>query len=307
MYHFVFVELNYFESVLYIVILFFSFFDFIVDKILAKSYRTNSEIMVNQNQKQKELDEKLSMLLPRFTSLNDYEIYLINDKTSTSLLHDLIPLARATGVYTIDTELDYFTHVGSLIQIEFIGEKSVVLLIETCHLPTNPSLLFWLITSLLQVVLKPSNLIYAWGNIKKELKDFLEYELFTKNMIKQLGAKDIQKKFKNWYNQVFVHTCSLPPLYKDNISCKCTHRPMKNPSDAWSLQRAIAYTFNEYHDKTCRNSEWSRRLDYINSRKLISYAVRDCLTVSKLVMVIDKKFTKQQLEQYNTNSHPYQQ
>ena len=58
-----------------------SFFVFIVDKILAESYRTNSEIMVNQNQKQKELDEKLSMLLPRFTSLNDYEIHLINDKT----------------------------------------------------------------------------------------------------------------------------------------------------------------------------------------------------------------------------------
>jgi hypothetical protein len=252
---------------------------------------------VNRNERQRQLNMKLSVL-PKFIPANDYKIYHINRITSPILLPDLIQLARETIKFTIDTEHDYYTHQAALIQIEFIQAKSVVLLIETCHLPHASSLLFWLIQSLFKVILQPSNTIYSWGDAIFELSHFIQYGLFSSKTLQQINTINIQKRFKKWYNKIFVHDCGLLPLDNDNPLCTCLHRPVKNKNDQWSLQKAIAYTFNQFLDKKRRKSSWSRSLDiaYLqqhsvlnnNQKKilehLILYAVNDCLAVTKLLV-----------------------
>ncbi|CAF1688460.1 unnamed protein product [Adineta ricciae] len=150
------------------------------------------------------LNRQLSVLSP-FVPLNDWQAYRINRTTAPSLLHDLIELARRTTRYTIDTEHDYYTHEAALIQIEFIRRRSVVLLIEMCHPPTS-TVTFWLIKSLLAVILSPSNLIYSWGNGIDELGHFVHYDLFSSSTIRRSKNIDVQVDFKLWYNKVFLHT-----------------------------------------------------------------------------------------------------
>lgn len=132
---------------------------------------------MTRNERQRQLNMELSVL-PTFTPLNDCRVYHINRTTSLMLVQDLIELARKTTRYTIDTEHDYYTHQAALIQIEFVRSQSVVLLIETFHLPHASSVLFWLIRSLFNVIFKSSNLVFSWGDAICELTDFTQYGLF---------------------------------------------------------------------------------------------------------------------------------
>src|SRR5579871_4907909 len=114
----------------------------------------------------------------------------------------------------------------------------------------------------------------------------------------------MQQYFKKWYNKTFTHECGhLLPWDDDHPSCTCSYRPVKHKNNQWSLQKAIAYTFDEFLDKTRTKSRWSQCLDIttiqrqlfstINKKQikileeLILYAVNDCLAVTKLLMVIE--------------------
>jgi hypothetical protein len=252
---------------------------------------------INRNERRRQVNMELSNL-QTFTPLNDYQIYHINRATSTMLLPHLIESARKTTKFTVDTEHDYYTRQPALIQIEFIQTKSIILLIETCHLPRRSSVLFWLIQSLFKAIFKPSNTIYSWGDAIFELSDFLQYDLFSSQILHQIMAIDIQQHFKKWYNKIFTHDCGLLPFADDNMLCKCSHRPVKRPDDQWSLQKAIAYTFDEFLDKTRTKSRWGLCLDLANAQQfaiinkkqrkiieeLVVYAANDCLAVTKLVL-----------------------
>jgi len=89
---------------------------------------------------------------------------------------------------------------------------------------------------------------------------------------------------------------------------------VKNPANQWSLQRAIAYTFHEFLDKSQTKSNWRSRLSLTsnphqyslldNNMKqtrahLITYAASDCLAVTKLTMVLELSWTKEQLQRFN--------
>ena len=273
----------------------------------------SSNRQVNRNERQRQLNTALSVY-PKFSPLSDCQIYLINQTTSPMLIQDLIQLARETTQFTIDTECDYVTHEPALIQIEFLNINSVVLLIETCHLPNSSSVLFWLIRSLLKIIFQPSNVILSWGDLFFELAAFLHYGLFSVNAIYQMNVIDVQHRFKKWYNQTFVHMCELRPYHEDSPLCTCLYRPVKNAKNQWSLQRAIAYTFHEFLDKSQTKSHWRQRLSLIgnvhpyamvnNKMKqtrahLINYAANDCLAVTKLMMVVELNWTKEQLQRFN--------
>ena len=256
---------------------------------------------ISRNERQQQLNTKLSVL-PAFSPLNDYQVYHINRATSAMLLPDLIQCASRTTRFSIDTEHDYYTHQAALIQIEFIQDKSVVVLIETCHLPHASSVLFWLIRSLLKVVFKSSNTIYAWGNAIHQLSDFVQYGVFSSQTLYQMNAIDVQHDFKKWYNKTFFHHCGvLPPFYDNNALCTCRHRSVRNPNNQWSLQNAIAYTFDQFLDKSRTKSRWCRPLDiaYVQERfglndkqkrnleYIIRYAVNDCLAVTKILVFLE--------------------
>ena len=177
-----------------------------------------------------------------------------------------------------------------------------MVLIETCHLPHRASILFWLIRSLCKVIFQSDKLILAWGDIINELSTFIDYGLFSLNSIQHIHTMDVQHLFKPWYNERYPHQCGLSPSADDHITCTCPHRVVKNKNDRWSLQKAIAYLFDEFLDKSRTKSHWSRRLvsrdvrrfsitnrKESECRELISYAVNDCLAVTKL-------FTKMQAD-----------
>ena len=253
---------------------------------------------MTSKQRRNERQQKLNMMfsvLPPFHPVNDYYVYLINHSTPTILMQSLIELARQTTTFTVDTEQDYYSHQPALIQIEMIREQSVVILVETCHLPHPASISFWLVQALFKAILKRDNLILGWGNIVDELTAFIDYGLFTWDLIKQINMIDVQSRFKSWYNRQYLHGCGLLPEANDHIICTCPYRLVKHENHRWSLQKAIGYLFDEFLDKSRTKSNWDRRLDSKDirrftitnrnedeSRELIAYAVNDCLAVTKL-------------------------
>ncbi|CAF1525573.1 unnamed protein product [Adineta ricciae] len=261
---------------------------------------------LSKSDRREQLVAQLSVL-PTFKPVNEFVVYHIYDTTSESLLHYLISMARTTTRYTIDTEHDCFTNEAALIQIEFIKQKSIVLLIETCYLPEPTSVTFWLIQSLFAAILNPVNLVYAWGDAVHELTRFLHYDLFSWTVLQRMGTINMQRAFKAWYNRVFVHDCGLHPHETDSTLCTCEHRPVKDKNYQWSLQKAIAYTFQEYLDKRRTRSKWHRCLRSRNEteqelcKELVLYAVNDCLSVTKLRMLVEFNWTKEQLDRYNRN------
>jgi hypothetical protein len=217
-------------------------------------------------------------VLPTFVPLTDYRTYVVNKFTDAPMLHYLIELAKQTKYFSVDTESDIFTNRPALIQIEFIHQAgSTVVLVEACHLPFNQqSLRFWLIRSLLKFILRPSNVIYSWGNAREELLRFLPYGLFSGGTVGELNVVDIQTKFKLWYDR--------------------SGRSKPDGRLRWGLQAAIAETFDEFLDKKQTLNVWSRGLydprrpPRSNSQvqSMINYAVNDCLAVTRLAYAIEE-------------------
>ena len=251
------------------------------------------------NARKRELNNQLNEL-PIFAPQNKYRIYHINRSTSPMILHNLIQVARATTTITIDTETDYYTHEPALIQIELIGTPSIVLLFETCHLPGPSSVLFWLMKSLLKIIFNSSNSLYSWGDAKQELKDFIQYGLFSLETILRINNIDVQKRFKIWHHNHVQFDFSPSSLHQMPIIDKYSQKSIKDVNHKWSLQMAVAYVFDEFLDKRHTKSHWARLLD-VNSiekqsvvnaqekktiHKMIQYAVNDCLSVTNLVHVL---------------------
>ncbi|CAF1350819.1 unnamed protein product [Rotaria sordida] len=254
---------------------------------------------MNRNARKHELNMALSVL-PIFNPLNDYRIYHINQLTSSILLHNLIEQAKKTIQFTIDTEDDYYTHRPSLIQIEFIQHQSIVLLIEVHHLPQATSVIFWLIRSLLKIILNPSNCIYSWGNGENELNKFISCGLFSSKQLKQINNIDVQKLFKNWHDQKLTHEYICLPRDIQKRLHAYSKQSIETSGHHWSLQMAIVYACQEFLNKCRTKSRWSRNLYIVNNnqslvmnakqnniiQEMIQYAVNDCLAVTKLVSIL---------------------
>ena len=204
----------------------------------------------------------------------------------------------------------------------------MVLIFEMAHLPQPDEYGFRWIQKLLTTIMDPSNKIYTWDNVKRELIDFVQYNLFTMEMVQAMNTYDVQYYFKKWYNDRFPHIEGCVGKYTraDSPYCQCKHRPYKYPEFKWSLQLAMAKTFNEFLDKRLRRSRWSHGLDsrfdpdysttsttttttttekaaayrhrQFRRERLIKYATFDCLSTTKLAMVVENKWTREQLEEY---------
>ncbi len=107
--------------------------------------------------------------------------------------------------------------------------------------------------------------------------------MFSLNTLHQINAIDIQRDFKKWYNQTFPHMCGLRQ-------------------------------FREFLDKSRIKSNWGQCLSLIGNvhqyamvnkkmkqtrAHLINYATNDCLAVTKLTMVVELNWTKEQLQRFN--------
>jgi hypothetical protein len=220
--------------------------------------------------------------LPAFTPINNYKVYFINRSTDTNVLHDLIQLAQRTKYYSVDTEGDYIPkcrNKPSLIQFEFIHpQESIILLIEVCQLPLQhqQALNLWLIRAIFKYIFQPQNVIYSWGNARKELTHFIIYHLFNRDALYKPKLINVQDKFKEWHYNKYG-------FYKTGVHL-------------WGLQPAIADEFNQFLNKNETLNIWSRGLyrpdNKMYNHKMISminYAIDDCLAVTKLAQHIGNK------------------
>lgn len=260
---------------------------------------------IRRDARKYQINAELSQL-PKFMPLNPHHIYHINRSTPSMLLHNLIRLARTTSRFTIDTEKDVYLQVPSLIQIEFIRNESIIILIEVCHLPHESSVLFWLIRSLLKVILDQQKIIFSWGDLTDELMDFCPTPLFSSTMLQTINYIDVQHNFKVWCHRTFseddLMICIQNNLVRDYASI--TNDEINHK---WSLQMAIAFAFDEFLDKSSTKCNWSRPLDVMlvygymvrkrsdrHVLKMIDYAVNDCLAVTKLVRTLGLGSVKEQ-------------
>ena len=121
---------------------------------------------VHENNKYKELCRKGECVMFEQPS-SSYRHFFINRTTSIDIVEDLIEYAQLTRQYTIDTEsqirLSPQHSEPALIQIEYIvlHYPSIIVLLETLHLPPTDSHLFGTIKALCQTILSSNNTINA--------------------------------------------------------------------------------------------------------------------------------------------------
>lgn len=223
-----------------------------------------------------------------------FKYFFINHTTSVDILDSLIDYSSFIQQYTIDTEDQARYRQPSdpaLIQIEFIHEEDppIIVLIETLHLPTQNSSKMEKIQRLCQIILSPNNVVNCWGDPKEELKKFIKYNLFDDDDIDKIKPKNIQNKFKKWFNQ----------NHPDS-----PHRKI-GVNDKYSLQLAIHLTFNLWLNKRMTLANWGCGIDLTlttymptngyddDKEKIINdeeeyrelmtiYAIYDCMVVTKL-------------------------
>ncbi|CAF1502380.1 unnamed protein product, partial [Rotaria sordida] len=255
---------------------------------LDKLTQKYSPQKVSENNKYKKLYQDGECDLFKKPS-SSYRYYYIHNETTINTLNDLIDYANEITTYTIDTEDQMQPppqpSKGALIQVEFINLNgpSIILLIETLHLPPESSQLFEKIRQLCKIIFSNNHRIYSSGEIKHEMKNFYTYNLFNIHDINRIKPKNIQEEFKKWFNRTYPTS---------------TYRKTQ-PNDKYSLQLAVYLIFNEWLDKRMTLASWGCGIDtetttfknkkhqvikdeeYI--RQLMTlYAMNDCFSVTKL-------------------------
>ncbi|CAF2025462.1 unnamed protein product [Rotaria magnacalcarata] len=231
-----------------------------------------------------------------FRPSSNYRYYHIHHQTPMDVLDNLIDYAHEVKNYTVDTEDQLQPppqpSKQALLQIEYVYENnpSILLIIEMMHLPKRNDPTFVKIKLLLKIIFSNNHTIYLWGNIKKELGHFYQFELFDENYINSVEERNIEDEFKRYFN----HNNPLSPNIKLQANA------------IYSPQFAIYKMFNQWLTKRFTLSNFGCRLDpalntviiprqLLNQHQqiiegeeklrkfMISYTLNDCLAVMKLI------------------------
>lgn len=223
----------------------------------------------------------------------------LNHMTSEFTLNSTLDALTDIRLFSIDTEstVSHSTqqsNIPSLIQIHALinVHRSIVLIIETQHLPRTNTMEFSLIQQICQRIFSSSNRIVAWGDPIAELKTFEMFNLFNCSSIEQ--PVNLQILFAQYWNAQNPHELScpmsssrssndftdeiicmissndildeyaLPTSEPDSPLCTCQHdiRPYKTVNALWSLQKAIMLLFREALDKELTMSHWDLGIDH---------------------------------------------
>lgn len=212
-----------------------------------------------------------------FRSLNRFRIFSLNESTVATDLEELITRADETSYITINTESDTWSNRAALMQIELIDEyASIVVIVQVHYLPSDrKSAQFILIKTFFNHLLLMGKTFYGWGDLKKKLEPFANYDLFNVLLLNELNFVDIQFQFDRWLNP-----------FDGN-------RQRENRK--WSLQDAVNESFEESLDQHEMINRWSRALFHsgvhtpIDSKanSMVYCAANDCLAVTKIAHLID--------------------
>ena len=244
--------------------------------------------------------------LTKFEPMSPKKIHYVNCLTKHNIMTELIELVAQKNQFVIETKYDNVYGVPQLIQILFAHKlKLHIVLVETLYLPKSDSYLHNQIASLFSIILSPSNKIQSWNDIKTKLKLFLDFSIFKLDQIEKIDVVNIQHKFQEWFRKNFA-----------NIQLQHA------PSDNWSLEDAIAFSFQQYFNQYLSCSyQWNvglfARFDTNCNEKLIKdrlvlnllsdnrrrhnltqYAVHECMAVNKIAAFLQNYWTRKHQENY---------
>ncbi|CAF1673377.1 unnamed protein product, partial [Adineta ricciae] len=239
----------------------------------------------------------------QFTPL-PYIPYHVNRKTPIPILQQLIQAATSSTEFTLDTEsmkVYKAPNRPALIQVQILlpYKLSLVVICEMMHLPHRQSETFALIAEFFKAIFKHNKSMYIWGT-NEELLPFTQFQLFTHDQINAIETIDLQEEFKLFWQQQHPHRRStIEDPYSLNQECRCETCIGKNTSESWSLQDAIAYSFNEYLPKLLTEGDFHIGLDENlvghdqtqqgYRRALTTYALNDCLSMQRIIISMKEK------------------
>ncbi|CAF4121876.1 unnamed protein product [Rotaria sordida] len=198
---------------------------------------------------------------------------------------DLIREARRTEKLTVSPYRDELLGEHYL-QVELIQDSRSIIINIDFFVGYNLSLPQ--IDELLSVIFDRSKSIYIW----RKPDSFLYYNgfnsIYFEHDIRHCTYINIQDSFKIWYNNTYPHADNCNQILdydnKDGPACSCSYRPLKVPSEEWSLKDAVKYTFKENLDDT--NSHLFR-----------------CQAITKIATIIDEKWNNEKIQKYLKINH----
>ncbi|CAF3410149.1 unnamed protein product [Rotaria socialis] len=270
-------------------------------------------------------------LFSPYQSPYKYQIYFINQSTSSQDLDYLIDIVQTSTDFIIDTESAFKSNIPALIQIYFLQStriQSPLLLVEIQHLPHYSTALFSQLKKLFYCIFNVKSHFYSWGPLTNELRSFSSCLLFTFPLY--VITHDLQSQFKTWFNTWITSYDSTSinesittddvviinaPTYDPHLLLPTSLMNKKkfNSHESWSLQHAVLYTFGLHLSKRETLRQWDIGLDInlptcdhsfsINYRqKLINYACLDCVSVAHINLFmhqselpLDLTFVKEQI------------
>ncbi|CAF3663639.1 unnamed protein product [Rotaria socialis] len=256
-------------------------------------------------------NEDLQAKYPPFKSSSNITIIHIHHKSTIETINDLIILANRTSRYTVDTESERKKiNNDALIQIQFLHstDASTIILIETAHLPNPQTILYSKIKELWSTIFNNNNEVITWGtgwhnehcvtHPEMEKRDKKTGPV-SSNMVDMSGDDSDDDMNDGKLN--------------DYVQYKCDHITHYDYNATWSLQDAIATTFNKFLDKsqtinfwqcgidlqldTWKNKLFSRpqynkHIEQQQRIKMKQYPTDDCIAVAELFLSMYPDTTK---------------
>ncbi|CAF3423809.1 unnamed protein product [Rotaria socialis] len=270
----------------------------------------------NRNKRQRdrkaEKERLYGELFAPYEPSHPYSLHFVHNATTCDELKMFIDNAQTTTNFVFDTESNYLTNFPSIIQVMFmkqIQENSLVLIIETAHLPVESSYEFLQLKQLFYLIFRRQSHIYTWGALIDELTPFLQFNLFHLPVSSYIH--NTQQVFKLWFNDWLAFQSTLNDNDdQDNDDTLIINAPAFDPiiflhplainnikrsrNESWSIQDATAYILNQYLPKKCTLRQWSIGLDdrilnrtrtYSSTyrKKMISYAANDCTSLAAII------------------------
>ena len=231
-----------------------------------------------------------------------YHVVFLNKRTDIETAHSLMNHVQDCRGFIFDTESDTSNYELALIQIQTFPRKLpvYVILLELAHLPPQESTLHLAFKQFFQLVFKPDNMLFAWGQLDKEIYPALHYNLFTWPISSTII--NVQSEFRHWYNWARSHCEVCCP----QTTCSCHEPDPYLPHEQWSLQKALIYTSGLFLDKSMTLGRWAAGLQSSQSSlskakqtKLILYAIHDCFATTYFIQPLTQQWTFYKLSNAN--------
>ncbi|CAF1632887.1 unnamed protein product [Rotaria magnacalcarata] len=263
---------------------------------LNSNQPTATESYKRKSIKREKPEEQNSLVFYPFYPLKPTTIYTMNCFTNVIGIDTLIEQAEKTMTFSIYTKRNNQTKQTTFIAIEFlrIEETSTISVIfDLLHRPLQTSPIFFIIHCLLLHIFKPEKRCFIWNDDQKQdLYALVSHQYLSRFILESMNIIQLQQPFERWYNKTIPHNkdCFVPTTSTNDFNYWiCSYCSYKRMSEAWSLPRALHYTFNEFIYTTDE--------EFVNIPADIQYSVICCMILTKLSVAIQLNWTLEQLDQ----------